>query len=159
MNKEGAYSTCNFWNTFNDCNYKTLLTKSEYSFFLKLFRGVMFFKSLGNLFHKIEPEKDKLVLKRSNLGWGTISFLELYLLDAFVMISVRYVGVWLLYILCISIVLFRSNCFLSGSILSFLSFSSVAVVWQLFICFTARLWSAFNFFNVSWLQPSQIVEA
>ena len=54
---------------------------------------VIFFISFGKQFHNIEPEKDRLVLKRSNFGCGTISFLELYLFDAFVIILVRYVGV------------------------------------------------------------------
>ena len=133
--------------------------KKEWRCFFKHFVDTLSFKLFGRLFHNIESEKDKLDLKRSNFGWGTISFLELYLFGAFDMMSVRYAGVSLLYILWTRRVLLRSSCFLSGSMFSFFSFSSVEVDWLQFICFTALLCIEFNFLNVSWLQPSQIVEA
>ena len=45
----------------------------------------MSFKSGGKRFQKYEPEKDRLVLKRSMRGSGRIRFLELYLSGGFLM--------------------------------------------------------------------------
>ena len=43
----------------------------------------MFFRYRGSLFHTIDPEKAKLVLKQSLKEQGGIRFLELYLGVAF----------------------------------------------------------------------------
>ena len=55
--------------------------------------------SLGREFQSVEPEKDKLVLYRSILVGGTISFIDPYLLHAFWQNLVIYGGDRLLMVL------------------------------------------------------------
>ena len=109
------------------------------NFRLKLLSEVIDFIESGNLFQRIGPENDRLVLKRSNFDFGMIRFFELYLHDAFFMMLLRYGGVFSLYILCISTNLLNSSCFFRGNIARVLSFWSVVSVWLLLSFLTARL--------------------
>ena len=72
------------------------------NFRLKLLSEVIDFIESGNLFQRVGPENDRLVLKRSNFDFGMRRFFELYLHDAFVMMLLRYGGVFSLSILSLS---------------------------------------------------------
>ena len=124
-------------------------------FLLNALRQGLIFIRVEKEFHRVDPEKAKLVLTRSIRVGGTIKLSELYLKGAFWNRDEMIFGVILWNTLYIKIALLYNICFLRGSILSIFCFSSVLIWCPLRMIFAARRWRESSFLKWTSAAPSQ----